>query len=116
MTSTRLQPRNVQDDPARGEVVIPWTDGHVSRIPYQVLRGWCPCAVCQGHGGQLAWVETGPVTLFKVEPVGAYGAQFYWSDMHNTGIYRFDYLRELCCCAQCSAQRGGARPTPRSAG
>jgi DUF971 family protein len=44
-----------------------------------------------------------PSTLERVSvsPVGNYALQFGWSDGHNTGIYTFDYLRELCPCPQC---------------
>lgn len=107
-----IQPKDIKDDVAKGEVVIPWTDGHVSRIPYQVLRGWCPCAECQGHGGRVTWQEVEKVTMVKVQPVGLYGAQFTWTDMHSVGIYRFDYLRNLCCCDECSKARGGEKPRP----
>ncbi|MEW5851192.1 MAG: DUF971 domain-containing protein [Myxococcota bacterium] len=110
-----IQPRDIKADPIRKEVVIPWADGHVSRIPFQVLRGWCPCAECQGHGGLVRFQDVPPVTMVKVEPVGAYGAQFYWSDMHKTGIYRFDYMRELCCCDACKAARGDKPPRPSNA-
>ncbi|MBI5498357.1 MAG: DUF971 domain-containing protein [Deltaproteobacteria bacterium] len=111
-----IQPRDIKDDAARREIVIPWTDGHLSRFPYQVLRGWCPCAECQGHGGTLTWQEVPPVGFVKVQPVGLYGAQFTWSDMHGHGIFRFDYLRELCCCEACTKQRGGKPPRPAAAG
>jgi DUF971 family protein len=111
-----MQPRSVRDEAARNAVVIQWTDGHTSVLPYQVLRGWCPCAECQGHGGRLRWQEVKPVTFVKVEPVGTYGAQFTWSDMHALGIYRFDYLRDLCCCEECAGRRGGQPPVPKQAG
>ena len=29
-----------------------WNDGHVGEYDYRLLRGWCPCAFCQGHGAQ----------------------------------------------------------------
>jgi DUF971 family protein len=110
-----LQPRDVRPDKARKEMVIAWNDGHTSRIPYQLLRGWCPCAECQGHGGGVRWQEVAPVDFVKVEPVGLYGAQFTWSDMHAVGIYRFETLRELCCCDACATARGGTRPRPSNA-
>jgi DUF971 family protein len=30
-----------------------------------------------------------------------------WGDGHETGIYSYRYLRELCPCATCSAPDGG---------
>jgi len=114
-TPQNLQPKDIKDDPVAKQVVIPWMDGHVSRFPYQVLRGWCPCAECQGHGGKLVWQEVSPVSFVRVAPVGLYGAQFTWSDMHSVGIFRFDYLRELCCCDACMAARDGKLPHPHNA-
>ena len=39
-------------------------------------------------------------TLNSVKPVGRYALQFEFSDQHNTGIFTWQYLREICpCCA-----------------
>ena len=29
-----------------------WDDDTLNDYPFAYLRGWCPCAVCQGHGGR----------------------------------------------------------------
>lgn len=110
-----MQPRDVKPDRARKEVVIAWTDGHTSRLPYQLLRGWCPCAECQGHGAGVTFKNVPPVDFVRVEPVGLYGAQFTWTDGHSLGIFRFETLRELCCCDACTAQRQGKPPRPSNA-
>ena len=39
---------NVLNEPK--EIRILWADGRDSRIPIQRVRGYCPCAECQGHG------------------------------------------------------------------
>ena len=39
--------------------------------------------------------------MLGVEPVGNYAIRIDWSDGHNTGIYSFDHLREICPCAEC---------------
>jgi DUF971 family protein len=36
------------------------------------------------------------LTIANVEIVGRYALNFRWSDGHETGIYSFRYLRELC--------------------
>jgi DUF971 family protein len=36
------------------------------------------------------------VTPTTIEPVGNYAISIAWSDGHSTGIYRFDFLREIC--------------------
>ena len=74
-----------------------WTDGGVSEIDYDQLRGWCPCANCQGHGvAEIKFhAPKRPVTPVGIEPVGHYGISIVWSDQHATGIYRFEFLRDL---------------------
>ena len=46
-----------------------------------------------------------PLKPERAELVGRYALQIHWSDRHSTGIYSFDYLRELCPCAECLKQR-----------
>ena len=94
----------------RGATVteIDWGDGHKGIYPHTVLRGYCPCAGCQGHSGTISFVESSgglQLELDQIEPVGNYALHFEWSDGHTTGIYSFDYLRRICPCATCS---GGA--------
>jgi DUF971 family protein len=93
-------------------VRITWTDGHVSEYPLDYLRGWCPCAQCQGHGGDRRFVHAADPTLTSWEPVGRYAITFRWRDGHATGIYSHAYLRELCACARCLASRDRPRPDP----
>ena len=39
-----------------------------------------------------------------ITAVGNYGISIQWSDSHATGIYRFDFLREICPCPECAAR------------
>jgi DUF971 family protein len=89
--------------PAEGRLRLTWSDGHVGEYDYAYLRGWCPCAGCQGHSGLKIHFHRppGPVTAESIKPVGNYAISIAWSDGHGTGIYRFDFLRELCPCAAC---------------
>ena len=34
--------------------------------------------------------------ITELQPVGRYALQPYWRDGHSTGIYTYDYLRDLC--------------------
>ena len=91
-------------------VTITWQDGHSNHYTIAALRAACPCATCHDlHGtGQpkpAAAGETKPnplqmftptgATLLGVKPVGRYALQFEFSDRHNTGIFTWEYLREL---------------------
>ncbi|OFV88732.1 MAG: hypothetical protein A3J75_02420, partial [Acidobacteria bacterium RBG_16_68_9] len=87
-----------------GKLRITWNDGHVSEYPLAYLRGWCPCAVCQGHGGRRRYVDAPMADLTSIAVVGTYALNLNWSDGHDTGIYSYRYLRELCPCCRPSGE------------
>lgn len=90
------------------ELRIEWSDGHAGRHTTPVLRKYCPCAACKTERDArdgpslLPIVVPGKNELKAVEPVGSYALQFTWADGHRTGIYTFDYLRQLCECDACT--------------
>ena len=83
---------------------ITWGDDHVSDYPLAYLRGWCPCAGCQGHGGERRYVHSADTDLADLSVVGRYALNLVWGDGHQTGIYTYRYLRELCPCEQCAGK------------
>lgn len=87
------------------EVLIHWDDGHRSLYTWHHLRFNCPCATCRDE-----WTGRRVITEDRIAPdiraqdiaeVGRYAFRFMWSDQHHTGIYGFDYLRNLCSCEDC---------------
>jgi DUF971 family protein len=82
-------------------------DGHEGVYPHELLRGYCPCAQCQGHSGPIRYVAAGPsdgaerLELGELAEVGNYALRLTWGDGHSTGLYSFQYLRKLCACAAC---------------
>ena len=84
---------------------IDWADGHKGIYPHELLRGYCPCAGCQGHSGEIHFIETSEHQreIDDFETVGGYALAIKWFDGHASGIYSFQYLRRLC---QCDACRG----------
>jgi len=93
----------VQRLPDGRHLRLAWSDGHAADYAHEYLRGWCPCAACQGHSGMKIRFHppAQPVTPGKIQPVGNYAISISWSDGHSTGIYRFDFLRQLCPCEKC---------------
>ena len=83
---------------------IDFADGHRGIYPHEILRGYCPCAVCQGHQGPIRFVEGGNLELEDLEEVGNYALRLVWGDGHATGIYSHRFLRELCHCPQCAPE------------
>jgi DUF971 family protein len=91
--------------PQEGRLRLTWSDAHSAEYPYDYLRGYCPCAGCQGYGHmQIHYHQpTVAVTASEIQPVGNYAISIHWSDGHATGIYRFDFLRQICPCEKCVA-------------
>ena len=94
---------------------ITWEDGHESIYLYEDLRESCPCANCRevrkkdSKGNPTSKrniplrTNSKPLRPIKTEKVGQYiyALKFKWSDNHDTGIYSYDFLRELCTCDSC---------------
>ncbi|MDH5673975.1 MAG: DUF971 domain-containing protein [Myxococcales bacterium] len=90
-----------------------FADEHRVELPHRVLRGFCPCAGCQGHDAGCRFVEGGDLTLSEVIEVGNYALRLTWGDGHSTGIYSFRYLRALCACVHCCSGDPTARTFER---
>ena len=89
--------------PEERRLRLTWHDGHVAEYDYDYLRGWCPCAGCQGHSNLKMHYHppARPVTAESIKPVGNYAISIAFSDGHGTGIYRYDFLRQICPCERC---------------
>jgi len=95
--------RPVDIQPIGQELAIKWDDGSESFISLEKLRRACPCAGCKGEAdimGKLYKAPEQPLThqafaLRQLSPVGTYAIQPTWGDGHATGIYSFEYLRQI---------------------
>lgn len=101
------RPKNIQVKKGVGVLVIEWQDGLRCEYPLAGLRAACPCASCQGGhenmGGpgspemlEIPLLDARATDLADAELVGNYALQLTWMDGHKYGIYRWQYLRELC--------------------
>ncbi len=90
-----------------GELAIEWNDGHRGRHLLETLRAECPCASCRAEAETergatlLPILIPGKFTLQEIKLVGSYAIQLLWGDGHQTGIYTFQFLRDLCECSEC---------------
>jgi len=119
--SSVAQPASIKVHKSSGTTMeILWKDGHQSTYTFVYLRDACPCAFCneereKSHRqpDQPASSDAGGLLpMFKpqlrpteVAQVGNYAIRFTWNDGHEHGIYSWDYLRDWCPCAECSAAR-----------
>ena len=99
-------PKKVKQSGAN-ELRIIWDDGHRGYHTMRLLRKYCPCASCktevESNEGKimLPILKPGQYELKGIETVGNYALQLLWGDGHRTGIYTFDYLRQICECDEC---------------
>ena len=94
---------------------IDWADGHRCVYSVTYLRTMCPCAQCRTvrEGQDPHRIDPGPkpkkplltilpgnyakpLSAVSAEMVGNYALRIDWSDEHGSGIYSFQYLREIC--------------------
>jgi DUF971 family protein len=78
-------------------VEVAWPDGTRYSLPFEYLRVYSPSAEVRGHGGGEGKLELAKesVQVTQAEPVGVYAVRLHFSDGHDTGLYSWDYLREL---------------------
>jgi DUF971 family protein len=96
-----MRPVDVQ--PIGNELAIKWDDGTESFISLENFRRACPCARCKGERDVMGNLYKGPeqqlgpvaFNLRGLAWVGTYAIQPTWADGHATGIYSFEYLREI---------------------
>jgi DUF971 family protein len=96
--SERPSPVEIRAPRGARVMEIDWDDGYRGRVTHRILRGFCPCAECQGHDGPVGFVEVdgAGLDLVAIEEVGQYALSLAWADGHRTGIYSFGHLRKLC--------------------
>jgi len=114
MSEPAITPTAVRSPFKATKTEIDWADGHRGIYPHEILRGYCPCAGCQGHSGEVRFIEGDTpdrTEIREIGTVGGYALHITWGDGHDTGIYTFRYLRELCQCPTCvPPERAHERP------
>ncbi|PWT90687.1 MAG: hypothetical protein C5B55_09325 [Blastocatellia bacterium] len=94
-----IEPREIKQlDDATLRII--WSDDRECVFVASTLRRACPCAQCVNEwtGERTLKPQTisDDLQINDVSVVGRYALNFRWSDGHETGIYSFRYLRELC--------------------
>jgi DUF971 family protein len=62
------------------------------------LRVYSPSAEVRGHGPGQEVLQTGKreVAIVNLEPVGHYALKPTFSDGHDSGLFSWEYLHDLC--------------------
>jgi DUF971 family protein len=90
------EPVDVVHSRGQRTLTITWDDGERSTLPIHYLRGWCPCAACQGHGPVVRFADhPEDLKIDLLAESGAYALHIRFSDGHDSGIYSWTWLRTI---------------------
>jgi DUF971 family protein len=81
-----------------GLLILGYADGATYELSAEFLRVHSPSAEVRGHGGGAGVLQTGKraTGLSAMEAVGNYAIRLTFDDGHNSGIFSWDYLHQLC--------------------
>jgi DUF971 family protein len=82
---------------AEKRLEVDFDDGAAFILPAEYLRVESPSAEVQGHAPSERKTVPGRrhVGIMAVEPVGHYAIRILFDDLHDTGIYSWEYLHQL---------------------
>jgi DUF971 family protein len=84
-------------DRAQQCLQVTFDDGASFSLPAEYLRVESPSAEIQGHapGQKVILAGRRHVGIIAIEPVGHYAIRLTFDDLHDSGIYTWDYLHAL---------------------
>ncbi|MBT5483522.1 MAG: DUF971 domain-containing protein [Gammaproteobacteria bacterium] len=93
-----MQPDDIKLHRKSAILELKYDDGGIYSLPAEFLRVNSPSAEVRGHGQGQEVLQTGKkhVKIDNIDAVGNYAIRLHFDDDHNTGIYSWEYLRELC--------------------
>lgn len=92
-----MTPTNITLNQKKRSLEITWPDEQVHQLSCEYLRVSSPSAEVQGHGEGQETLQLGKeaVNIKAIEPVGNYAVKLVFDDNHDTGLFNWEYLREL---------------------
>lgn len=90
-------PSELRLDKDKRVLTVTFDDGQSFTLPAELLRVLSPSAEVQGHSEAQRVTVAGKqaVGIVRIEPVGNYAVRVVFDDGHDTGLFVWDYLREL---------------------
>jgi len=90
-------PIEIRLEKATQVLEVAFDDGAKFSLPAEYLRVESPSAEVQGHGPGGKQIVPGRryVGIIGIEPVGNYAVRLLFDDLHDTGIYSWEYLHEI---------------------
>ena len=71
-------------------------NGQDYQLECELLRVLSPSAEVRGHGNPVLQTGKKHVSITAIEPVGNYAIKLTFDDGHDSGIYDWSYLYDLC--------------------
>lgn len=100
-----IPPSDIQADTKASTLSVAWNDHPTSHFTFHHLRDSCRCAQCvhEFTGEKLLDSASIPndIHVRSMKLVGNYALKIVWSDGHETGLFTWERLRELCECGEC---------------
>ncbi|MFT5690756.1 MAG: DUF971 family protein [Oceanicoccus sp.] len=98
MNNTHSIPMGIELHKRRKVLELIYSNDQRYELSCEYLRVQSPSAEVKGHGPDQAILQEGKIDvgIDHIEPVGNYALQLVFSDGHNTGIFSWAYLYELC--------------------
>ena len=95
--SSQHWPTQVRLRKAEKLLGVTYDDGSAFALPAELLRVESPSAEVQGHIPDQKQIVPGRrfVGIIDLEPVGNYAIRIKFDDLHDTGIYSWQYLYQL---------------------
>ena len=95
--SSQHWPTQVRLRKAEKLLEVTYDDGNAFALPAELLRVESPSAEVQGHVPDQKQIVPGRrfVGIMDLEPVGNYAIRIKFDDLHDTGIYSWQYLYHL---------------------
>jgi len=92
------RPVGIQLHTRSRELELEYADGTRYSLSCEYLRVYSPSAEVGGHGPGQEVLQTGKmkVGISAIKPVGNYAVQLVFDDGHDTGLYSWPYLYQLC--------------------
>ena len=95
--SSEHWPTQVRLRKAEKLLEVSYDDGSTFSLPAELLRVESPSAEVQGHVPDQRQIVPGRrfVGIMELEPVGNYAIRIKFDDLHDTGIFSWQYLYHL---------------------
>jgi DUF971 family protein len=97
MTDAQAWPSELRLHKDRKTLTVTFDGGESFDLAAEYLRVKSPSAEVQGHSAEERKTVPGKINvgIIEVLPVGNYAVRLVFDDLHSTGIFGWDYLRDL---------------------